>query len=541
MNETTPPAGSPPGTYFDTAAADRICHFFECYLISPETGKPLRLSPWQVDMLRHVFGWKTADGFRLVRTLYLEIGKKNGKSALASGIALFMLAADGERSGEVYSVASDAFQAGIVFESAKKMAASSKKLAKIVGPYKFSLIHEKSGSSYRVLSATADTKDGIKASCILFDELHRQPDRRLWDVMKGASISREQPLTVVTTTAGYDRTSICYEVHEQACRIRDGKQIDPTFHAVIFAADEKDAFETDEEIIATARKANPNLGITIKVPEFLRLAKDAIAAGPAALSDFKRKHLGIWTQLATAWLPMAAWNACGKTNVDPTKYRGKRCHVGLDCSSTVDLTAIALLFPRDDDGYDLIVHHFMPRAKVIEAEERDRVSYRTWSETKLGTSDTPILELTDGSAIDYGVILRRILELREMYEFAGDEIAIDERNVWMLAQQLQAEGIEPVAVSPKTAGMSEPSKELHRQIVNLKLCHGANPLLDYEASVVEIREFDGEIRPVKGNGVMRKRIDGICAAILAMSRAMVGAGNQSSGPSVYETRGVFAI
>lgn len=518
-------------TYFDEQAANRVCEFFERFLILPETGKPFMLAPWQRDMLRHTFGTKNADGSRLVRTLYVEIAKKNGKSSLAAGIALYMLAADGELSGEVYSVAGDRAQAAIIFESAKKMVKLSPSLAKIIKPYRYSLTHPNSSSAYHVLSAEAETKDGIKASAILFDEIHEQPDRRLWDVLRGSGLARRQPLTVVTTTAGHDRHSIGWEVHDYAVRVRDGKVSDPSFYPVIFAADEADPIDDP----ATWRKANPNLGVSVSEADFERLYKEAVAAGPARLNSWKRYHLNLWTQLATAWLPMSAWIECGKATVSKQSLLGRTAHAGADFSSTTDLTAVALLFPRiGAPGYELLVWHWMPRAKVIEAEQRDGMPYRAWA-------DQRYLELTEGSAIDYETIKRRILEIKAQYPFYNDELAIDERNVWMLAQQLQLEDVEAIAISPKTGGMSAPSKELHRLIVEHQLCHGNNPLLDWQASIVEIKEYDGEIRPVKGAGVMRKRVDGIVATINAMSRAMVAAGMPPQEPSVYESRGVFVL
>lgn len=523
--------GGQVGEQFDEAAAARPCQFFERYLVLPETGQPFALQDWQREMLSKTFGRKHPDGTRVVRTLYNEIAKKNGKSSFAAGVALYMLCADGELSAEVYSVAGDRSQASIIFDTARKMVEASPALSRIIRPYRYSLIHEASGSSYKVLSAEASTKDGIKASAILFDELHEQPDRRLWDVLRGSGLARRQPLTLVTTTAGHDRHSIGWEVHDYATRVRDGKLVDPSFYPVIYAASDTDPIDDP----ATWRKANPSLGVTFAATEFARLYHEAVAAGPARLNSWKRYHLNLWTANATAWLPMSDWEQCGGAALDPAALVGRTCYPGIDLSSTTDLTAAALVFPREGGGYDLVVKQWMPRANVVEAEQRDGVPYRQWA-------NEGWLELTEGSAIDHGHIKRRLLELFEQYPPAHKQFALDDYNAWQLMAELQAEGYEPAPVSMKARGLSAPSKELLKVVIEHKINHGGNPLLSWQAANVEVVEdHEGNIRPVKGKGAARKRIDGIVATVMAMSRAMLDAHQPPPRPSVYETRGVFVL
>ncbi len=518
-------------TYFDEAAAQRVCDFFERYLILPETGQPFVLQTWQRDILRYVFGTKNADATRLVRTLYIEVPKKNGKSAFASGIALYLLCADGEPSAEVYSVAGDASQAGIIFDAAKKMVKASAKLAKIVQPYRYSLIAPKTSSTYRVVSAEATTKEGIKASGILFDELHIQPDRKLWDTLRGSGLARRQPLTVVTTTAGDSRTSVGWEVHDYATRVAAGKVIDPTFKAVIFAADEE---ADDVHSPDVWQKANPSYGVTFTERDFRTRYGEAASAGPAALASWKRYHLNIWSQASTAWLPMDAWDKCGKRNVSPDALKKQSPYAALDISSTTDLTALTLLFPVDD-GYEVLAYSWMPRAKVIDAERRDRVPYRQWAAQGY-------LDLTDGSAIDYKHVLRRIVEIDQSYPFINRQVALDEYNAWQMMESLKTEGLEPIPVSQKARGMSAPCKELLRLVVDGKLWHGANPLLTYQAQCVESTEdVDGNIRLVKGKGEARKRIDNIVCLAMCLNRALVGKGQSVTSQSVYESRGVLVL
>lgn len=521
---------------FDETEANAICKFAEKYCRLPETGKLIELQDHQRDMLRLTFGRLDDNGNRITRTLYNEIPKKNGKSALASIIALFMLCADNEKSAEVYSVAGSANQAHIIFDTAKKMVAASPALSKIIEPYKHTLIHKTSGSSYRVLASDATNLDGIKPSCILFDELHEQPDRRLWDVLRGGGLSRRQPLTVVTTTAGHSRQSIAWEIHDYATRVRDGKIQDESFLPVIYSAPEDTPLTTEAEVLTAARIANPSLGTTFAESDYLGIWREAVNAGPARLNSWRRYHLNHWTQLETAWLPVNAWNNCGTKRINEAELLGRPCFAAMDLSRTTDLTALVLLFPNEDGSYDVITRHWLPLAKVIEAEQQDKQPYREWA--KQG-----YLNLCNGSAIDYKQVLRESLELFEKFPPVNREIAMDDYNAWQFMDSLREEGYEPVGISQKTKGLSAPTKELLNVILNSKLNHGSNPLLTFQASVVEVKEdSDGNIKPVKGAGDTRKRIDGIVCLIMAMGRAMVvGRQELKSMPSVYESRGVIII
>lgn len=520
-------------TYFDEGAADRICKWFEEIIIAPEIGHTVPLQPWLREVLRKAYGTKNPDGTRTIRTLYLFLPKKNSKSFILSALSLFHLCADNELSGEVYAVAADKSQASIVFEASKAMRGANSKLAKQVRPYRYSLIHEKSGSKYHVLSADAYTKEGIKASCILFDELHVQPDRRLWDTLRGSGLSRQQPMTIVATTAGDSKTGIAWEVHDYACRVRDGKIADPSFLPVIFAA--PDDAKIDD--VAVWKAANPSFGVTFQEQDYRSLYMEAKAAGPARLASWKRYHLNIWQESVTAWLPMDKWNGpCAARVIVPTTLENKVSHCGVDLSSTTDLTACSLLFPTDDGGYELLAYHWMPRGRVIEAEQRDKVQYRQWAAQGY-------LELTEGNAIDQRLILKRVMALNDKYPFHQRQVRLDDYNAVQFIQDLEANGFTPVPVSPKARGISAPSKELLRLVIEGKLYHGGNPLLTWQAAQCDVVEdSENNIRPVKGKGEARKRIDGILAMVYSLSGATVNRNAEAKAqPSVYESRGLFVL
>ena len=257
-----------PEFWFDEAAADRAVEFFSKCLTHTKgewAGQPLALSDWQAnEIIRPLFGWKRADGTRKYRTMYCQIPRKAGKSTLASGIALYLLMADGEPGAEVYSAAADRDQAAIVFEMAKNMTEASEPLRRRVTAYKRSLVVPSTASSYKVLSSEAYTKHGLNAHGIIVDEVHALPDRELWDVLTTSTGARRQPLTVAITTAGYDRHSLCYELYDYAVKVRDGIVVDPAFLPVIYEADKDDEWTKPE----TWHKAHPGLGVSVKEDYF---------------------------------------------------------------------------------------------------------------------------------------------------------------------------------------------------------------------------------------------------------------------------------
>src|SRR5262249_35308853 len=293
-----------------------------------------------------LLGGKRADGTRRYREAYIEVPKKNGKSTLAAGIALYMLFADGEIGAEVYSCAGDKDQARIVFNDAKLMRAMSPELRKRSRPFKDSIAVLQTASKYQGLSSDAPTKHGLNPHAILFDELHVQPNRELWDTVTTGVAARRQPLTIAITTAGYDRASLCWEKHDYALKVLDGSIADPHFLAVIWAADEQDDWRDE----ATWAKANPNYGVSVK-PEYFRGQVQKAENSLAYLNTSKRLHLNLWTESLTRWLPPDAWQACGGP-AELGTLEGRPCFAGLDLSTTTDLTAFVLLFPPGE-GEDL--------------------------------------------------------------------------------------------------------------------------------------------------------------------------------------------
>lgn len=531
--------------HFDKNSADKAIYFMEHLKQSKGqwAGKHLTLLSWQRKIISDVFGWKRADGTRRYRTVYLEIPKKNGKSLLCSAISLYMLVADGEKGGEVYSAACDKAQAAIVFDSAAQMVRQSPSLSKIlkVRDSVKRIIFQSNNSFFRVLSADVKNKHGYNPSAIIIDELHAHPTRELFDVLtSGSGAARRQPLFIVITTAGVDRNSICWELHERARRILDGviqSEDDPTFYPCIYGP-ESDNYENfdwaDEE---NWKKINPSLGHTIQIED---MRADFMQAQNKVENEnlFRQLRLNQWVTSSVRWLKLSDWDRCvGK--IDINELKGRECYSALDLSSSNDLTALAHVFPFEDSFYKVLMRFWIPEEVAAEKEKHDRVPYTRWIREGY-------VQTTPGNRIDYGFIKQQLLDDRmqfNMRELAYDpwgavKIYTDlQEEGFVTDQKLQSEG-HPLLVEFRQGykSMSPPSKELINIILNCKLEHGNNPVLRWNADNAVI-EMDpaGNIKPDKAKAT--QRIDGLVSLIMALGRAMLHPLDE--GKSVYETRGAL--
>ena len=329
---------------YDKDAADYAVNFIECLCHTKGTWarKPFELIEWQEQIIRDIFGVLKPNGYRQFNTAYIEIPKKQGKSELAAAVALLLTCGDGEERAEVYGCAADRQQASIVFNVAAdmvRMCPALSKRVKILDSQK-RLIYQPTGSIYQVLSADVGNKHGFNTHGVVFDELHTQPNRKLFDVMtKGSGDARMQPLYFLITTAGNDTKSICYEIHQKAQDIIAGRKIDHTFYPVIYGAEESDDW-TDPKVW---KKANPSLGITVGIDK-VKDACESAKQNPGEENSFRQLRLNQWVKQAVRWMPMDKWDKCEST-VSEDDLEGRVCYGGLDLSSTTDITAFVLVFP----------------------------------------------------------------------------------------------------------------------------------------------------------------------------------------------------
>lgn len=471
-------------------------------------------------------------GERLVNCIQVEGGLylagpgmvQTHNSAFVSGLGLYLTIADGEAGAEVYAAAADRDQAAIVFDEAKRMLEASP-LARFANSFRRSVVVPESNSSFRVLSSDAPTKHGLNAHAILFDELHAQPNRELWDVLATSIGAREQPLVIAITTAGYDRQSICWEQHEYARKVLDGVIEDDSYYAYIAAADEDDDW-TDPAVWA---KANPSYGITVK-EDYLRNAAEKAQHVPAYQNTFRRLHLNQWTQQEERWLDMAAWEAsAGEVEAEALweQMAGRPCYGGLDLASTNDVAAFVMVFPLDDGSYAAVPRFWIPRENMIERARRDRVPYDGWARDGYITP-------TPGNVIDFGRIMADIVALGEVVDIR--EIAFDRWGAVQVSLQLDGEGFTMVQFGQGYASMASPTKELLRLVLEGKLRHGMQPVLRWMAdNMVVTQDPAGNVKPDKKRS--REKIDGMVALIMALDRALR---NEESG-SVYEERGLVLL
>ena len=512
------------GCYFDLPAAERVCNFFQRFLRHSKgewAGRPFELLDWQWEQIvAPLFGWKRADGTRRYRRGYIEVPKKNGKSALFSGLSLYLLMADGEPGAEIYSAAVDRDQAGIVYNEAANMVEASPALLSKLDVVRSTkrIVFKQTRSVYRALSADVPAKEGLNAHAVLIDELHAQKNRELWDTLRYAGASRRQPLNLAITTAGYDRHSICWEQHCYAEQVLTGVIEDSSFFAFISAAGPEDDW-TDPEVW---KKANPSFGTTVNAEQFAEDCNEA-QESPAKENSFRRYRLNQWTESDVRWLSLEKWDACAGI---PEDLEGELCYAGLDLSSTTDLSALVLVFPGEE-RFDVLAYFWVPEEGARRRERKDRVPYLQW--IREGH-----IEATPGEAIDYAYIRKRIKELGETYRI--ETIAIDRWNATQLAGELEQDGFEIVAFGQGFASMNWPTKKLEEIVLSAKLAHGGNPVLRWMAANVSL-ETDAADNWKPSKKKSRERIDGIVALIMGLERATTH--EQFTGQYFfYETHGV---
>ena len=515
---------------YDKSAADYAVAFIEnlCHTKGTWAGKPFELIDWQEQIIRDLFGTLKPNGYRQFNTAYIEIPKKQGKSELAAAVALLLTCGDGEERAEVYGCAADRQQAAIVFDVAAdmvRMCPALSKRVKILASQK-RLIYTPTNSFYQVLSAEAYSKHGFNIHGVVFDELHTQPNRKLFDVMtKGSGDARMQPLYFLITTAGTDTHSICYETHQKDKDIIEGRKIDATFYPVIYGADESDDW-TDPKVW---KKANPSLDITVGIDK-VKAACESAKQNPGEENAFRQLRLNQWVKQAVRWMPMEKWDKCA-FSVDEDELEGRVCYGGLDLSSTTDITAFVLVFPPLDeqDKYIILPYFWIPEDNLTLRVNRDHVPYDVWERQGY-------LQTTEGNVVHYGFIEKFIERLGERFNIR--EIAFDRWGAVQMVQNLEGMGFTVVPFGQGFKDMSPPTKELMKLVLEQKIAHGGHPVLRWNMDNIYIRtDPAGNIKTDKEKST--EKIDGAVATIMALDRA-IRCGNDG-GASVYDERGILFI
>jgi len=491
-------------------------------------GTSFELMPWQERIIRDVFGIVNRKSrFRQFKQAYCEIPKKAGKSELAAAVALFLLAGDGEPTAEVYGCACDKQQASIVFDVAVDMVELFPLLKENIklNISTKSMRYKPTGGVYRVCSSESYSKHGLNASGVVFDELHAQPDRRLFDVMThGSGDARRQPLTFMISTAGNNQYSIGYEVHTKALDILQGRKTDPAFYPLIYGAGPDDDW-TDPEVW---KRANPSIGVTVPI-ERIAEACESAKQNAAEENLFRQLHLNQWVKQSVRWIPLEKWDECAGA-VDEDGLKGRACYGGLDLSKSEDITAFVLVFPPKEDGgtYTIIPHFWIPQDNMQKRALKDHVPYDIWHQKGY-------LEATPGNVISYRHITEKIAELAKQYDIK--EIAFDRWGATQIYQDLEDEGHEVIQYGQGYKDMSPAAQELFRLIQGGKIAHGGQPVLRWMAdNVVITQDAAGNIKPDKNKS--SEKIDGIVALIMALDRAIK---REDKGAARYAKRGILTL
>lgn len=510
---------------FDEVKAQRICQFVELMPhIKGDWARPVNrggrlvypklvLEGWQCFLLTTVFGWVHKDtGLRRFKRVYEEVPRKNAKSTKMSAVALYMMTADGEPGAECYSVATTGDQARIVFNDAKRMAEREQAFCKRfnVEVHAHDLSVENTASLFRPLNAEGSTLDGLNVHFAGVDEFHAHKKRDLYDVIDSATGARSQPLVWMVTTAGSDRSGICYEQRTHLTKVLEGIIEDDNFFGAIYTIDDGDDW-TDPAVWA---KANPNYGVSV-IPEDLASACIKAQSMASAVNNFLTKRLNVWVNSHTAWLDMRSWDSCVDHNVKIEDVAHLPCIIGLDLATKTDIAAaVKLFYDSSAEKYYVFARYYLPERAI---EESKNSQYSGWERQGHIT-------VTDGEVIDLDLIEQDILDDCGLYDVR--EVAFDPWQATQMAGHLIEQGIEMVEVRPTVLNFSEPMKQLEALTLSKKIVHDGNPVTTWMMSNVTAHlDAKDNIYPRKERP--ENKIDGAVATIMALSRVIAGMQSQT--------------
>lgn len=495
---------------FSEKLANRACKFIENlkHVKGPLAGQNIKLEPWQCFIVCSIFGWVNPKGKRRFNQCYIEVPRGNGKSTLCSGIALYMLCADGEQGADVYSFATTRDQARIVFDDALAMARGNKDLLQAFGVtcLKNSIVIVGTNSKFMPKSADAQTLDGLNTHCGIIDELHAHKTREVYDVVKTSIGKRDQPLMFCITTAGFTLDGICMEQHRYVQHILDETVIDDTYFGIIYTIDDGDDWKTEDALI----KANPNWGVSVTPKIVIGNMSQAIQ-NASAEKNFLTKHLCVWCNSDTQWLQMSRWRKCYRPDMELSDFAGMPCIYGVDLATKIDIAAVVRLFWRKEEDdkchYYVFPTFFLPSERI---ENSSNSQYEGWAKEGL-------IQVTDGPITDLSYIESYIAKDCQNYEtlFVG----YDPWQATQMAQNLRLEGAPMIEIGATVLNFSEPMKQIQALVYDKRLHTDGNPVLEWMASnVVCHMDVKENIYPRKEKN--ENKIDGMVALIIAMNLAI---------------------
>lgn len=493
--------------HFDAGRATHICRFIELlpHIKGPLAGQPIHLEPWQVFVLSTVFGWIDGDGNRRFRRVYIEVPRGNGKSALSSGVGLYMLCADEEGGAEVYSLATTRDQAKIVFGDAQHMVRRCPGLSARYGvELSAHNIHVlDTASKFEPLSAEGSTLDGLNVHFGCIDELHAHKTRAVYDVVETGMGKRTQSLLWVITTAGTNRAGICYEVRTFVAKILDRVVEDETQFGIIYGIDDGDDWTSE----AALAKANPNWGVSV-MPEVVRPLQVKARSLPSATNNFLTKHLNVWCNAGSAWMDMRAWEACADHDLNIMDFLGCRAWIGMDLAEKRDIAALAILFERD--GHYYAFFRFYLHDEGI--QESGNSQYSGWERAGY-------LLGNPGNVTDLDNLANQLRECCALFDV--QEVDYDPALSRYFATKLLEEGLPLVEIRQASVFFTQPLIQIENLVLEKRFNFDGNPMMSWMVSnvVTQVSKFTGLRQPTKDRA--ENKIDGVLALLMALGRAMV--------------------
>lgn len=465
-------------------------------------GVPFALRPWQESIVRTLFGTLRPDGRRQYRKAFLALPRKQGKTELAAAIILYLLLGTGRRGQQLYSASGDRDQAALTYRAAAEMIRNDPELESVCHVYDGykRIVCEPLGSFYQALSSDAPRKHGLRPNAVIFDELHVLPNRDLFNALTTAFGATLEPLTLMITTAGWDRTSLCWEQWKYAEGVRDGAIDDPGFLPILYQADPEDDWTSE----ATWHKAMPGLGDFCQ-EEFIRDECRRAQELPAYENTFRQLYLNQWTEQAIRWLSTERWIAC-RSDFLPADMIGRPCYLGLDLGVTGDMAFVVLLFPDDDGGCHILGHGWAPKDGKWRKEPKNRDRYEAFAREGF-------LTLVPGEVLDDADIEAKIVEWNHRYPI---RLALADRAyaTHLLNRLYNNHGIEVKGLPQGPVTMNEPMKRLEEMIIAGIIRHD-NEILDWNVANAVVK--------VNSTGLMHldkaqatERIDGLAALLNAI-------------------------
>jgi phage terminase large subunit-like protein len=514
LNDLARAATDPAWSYrFDDWHATDVCDFIEKlpHIEGKWSTPTITLEPWQIWLLVSVFGWRRKhDSGRRFDQAYTEVARKNAKSALTSGVALYCLTCDDEVGPQIKTAATTGGQARIVFDVAWKMARATPELCDAFGLEIMAnaVVSHSNNGSIQPINAKSSTQDGLNPHLTVIDELHAHKDRSLFDVLRSATGARKNPLGWYITTAGYNTQGVCYEQRDYVCKILQGVISDDSYFGVIYTLDEGD----DPFNEGVWPKANPNLNVSVDIEKMRSYAKQA-KNSPASAGEFKTKRLNVWQNAHSAWLSPEQFKACADDTLKIEDFAGESGWIGVDLADTNDVAALVIVFERDGMMH-AFSRFYLPEDLVEICAHRTTTHYKVWA-------DQGFITTTEGNFIDHNAIEADIRALCDVHQV--EKIRLEHYGSAQISANLMGDGLPVEIIHKKPDTYSEPAKLLEAWVEINKFRFDGNPMLTWMASnCVVDRRVNGSILPKKEHKDSPKKIDGIDALIMAIGGATTG-------------------